>query len=208
MSFHRLSLPTRAFPYRNTTPIIQPSKSFTVHVSEPLPHRRGQLASAFALLEKKVNRIRGSSSEICEYIDMYSTPNGDGTPSSDVQHAENIKPSTPKPLRAEFNHSHHVIEHQQITSPSSDVPLTPVAEDDFRLPLPDMGFTHFDTTSFSSPGEEIRNLSVSSNYPSEGIRSEECLTPPNYAAPRLRHVTFDISSLGRDSSGLRDRTSE
>lgn len=196
---------------RDINPTSNKAKPSAANISKTLPFRRGQLVSAFALLEKKVNRIRGSSSEICEVIDLYATPDGDNTYSR-YQHTENglenINPSLSPTGGAEKDHIHHIAETQEIVSPSSEAPLTPASQNEFKIPLPDMGFRHFDTTPFTSPIDKVRSPSASSNYPSEGIRSEECLSPPNQAIPPCRGVTWDEAELRRFALGIRERTSE
>ncbi|KAH8202573.1 hypothetical protein TruAng_003284 [Truncatella angustata] len=74
-----------------------------------------------------------------------------------------------------------------------------------------MGFVHFDTTPFTSPvvKDDTRSPAASSDYPSEGIRSEECLSPPDDGKLSIRQGEFNLSGLHEYYySGPRERTSE
>ncbi|KAH6660402.1 hypothetical protein BKA67DRAFT_530496 [Truncatella angustata] len=186
MSFYGLSLPTRALLPRITTPGSRPGRA---------------------------NRKRGTSSEISEYISLYTTPSRDDLV-PEFRHVENIKPNTENPYRPDrYNDVHHVSEVQELASPSSEFQsqATPVAHKSYKIPLPDMGFVHFDTTPFTSPvvKDDTRSPAASSDYPSEGIRSEECLSPPDDGKLSIRQGEFNLSGLHEYYySGPRERTSE
>ncbi|KAK9771197.1 putative Bikaverin cluster transcription factor bik5, partial [Seiridium cardinale] len=157
--------------------------------------------------ENKANRRRGTSTEISEYISLYTAPSrDDGTPA--VQHLENIKPPLPPETESLAHHENHVPKCQDITPSTSKIQIAPRVRGSFRLPLPNTSLFHLDTTTTSSAVTKARSPSTSSSYPSEGMRSEECISPGDVVQTTLGG-DLNLSDLAQYSySNGRERTSE
>lgn len=176
------------------------TKPSTVHFAKEGPRRRGALASALGLWENNTSRKRGTSTDISEYISYYTAHSRENVIPT-TQHAENIKPSSLQTGDVSAARGHHVSEHQEILSPSHCNQMGPTlgVQRPYHLPLPDASFVHFEPTPFSSPSNrnDFHCSSPSSVYPSEGIRSEECLSPPEMASVNRRSREFILSDLAQ-----------
>ncbi|ETS82633.1 hypothetical protein PFICI_04509 [Pestalotiopsis fici W106-1] len=163
-------------------------------------------------MENKTSRKHGTSTDISEYISYYTAHSRENVAPA-TQHVENIKPSLQN-ADARYGGNHHVSEQQEIESPSSGPKPSSSFKKSYNLPLPNTSLVQFDTTPFSSPHNKNINVyspSPSSIYPSEGIRSEDCLSSPELASVNRRGKDFILSDLAQycyNSSEGRDRTSE
>jgi hypothetical protein len=161
--------------------------------------------------ETKVSRKRDSSSNASEHIVLYTTPSVDEARDEAipaVQQIENVKPSATGDATPHIEFD-SVLKLRRITSPLHANQLGAKACNRFGLPLPDMGFVRFDTSPFLAVENHPQSPSESSNYPSEGIRSEECLSPPDTANTDIHQSDFNLSDLAQYWYGSgRERMSE
>ncbi|KAI1881234.1 hypothetical protein JX265_000060 [Neoarthrinium moseri] len=129
--------------------------------------------------KRKENQRRNSSSEVSAYIDLYRN---ESIPRA--QHVEHSK----LPV-GNLDETHHAPELQE-TTPNAAEPAGQEQKTE-KQSWADLGLVELQT----SPLHQCRSPS-SSNYPSEGIRSEECLSPARTTKANPKR-SFDGSDISR-----------